>query len=345
MLAASSPPKFPIPFANAAGAPYIRPIPVASQQGIQDGAASLTDGFVPLNATPLSAGGVPPFEQDMNGILKQITQSSQWQQAGGTFAYDGAFAASIGGYPSGAILAAAVVGKFWVSISDNNLTNPDAGGSGWVPFDPNGTATTGDVKWRPTTESLAGWIIANGLTIGNAASGATGLASATAAALFAWLWNNFSNTQCPVLGGRGLNPAADFAANKQITLLDFRGLGIFGMDTMAGAGSTFLNGVPFSLGNATTPGSIGGENLHSLVANENGQHAHPYSDPGHFHNVALSFAGVGLQPGGAVTAIVTTTPPTGTTFEVTGITINNSGSGQGHNTVDRVMIGAFYLKL
>lgn len=345
MLLSAAPPKFPIPWGNSAAAPYIRTIPVASQIGITPGAASLTDGFVPLNATQISAGGVPPFEQDMNGILKQITQSSQWQQAGGVFPYDAGFAASIGGYPDGALLKATLSGKYWVNVVDGNSTNPDTGGAGWVSFDPTGTPTTGDVKWRPTLEVLPGWIFANGLTIGNAASSATGLASSTAASLFSWLWNNFSNTQCPVLGGRGLNPAADFAANKQITLLDLRGTGIFGMDTMAGASTTRLTGVPAVFGNATTPGSVLGENLHSLVANENGQHSHTYADPGHFHNVALSFAGVGLQPGGATTAIVTTTPPTGTTFEVTGITINNSGSGQGHNTVERNMIGAIYLKL
>lgn len=345
MLASSVPPKFPIPFANAAGAPYIRPIPVASQQGIQDGAASLTDGFVPLNATPLSAGGVPPFEQDMNGILKQITQSSQWQQAGGTFPYDGTFAAAIGGYPAGAMLKATVNGKYWVSIADNNLTDPDAGGAGWIALDPLGTASTGDVKWRPTVESLNGWIVANGLTIGNAASLATGLASATALALFTWLWLNFNNTQCPVSGGRGANPALDFAANKTIQLLDFRGLGIFGMDTMGGAGSTFLNGVPFSLGNATTPGSLGGENLHSLVANENGVHAHGVTDPQHAHTyfTGSNFT-LNTGPSAPVNFVVNGTTQS-TTFASTNISINNAGLGQGHNTVDRVMIGAFYLKL
>ncbi|MES2167952.1 MAG: hypothetical protein V4458_13125, partial [Pseudomonadota bacterium] len=163
MLLASAPPKFPKAFGVNASAPYIRQIPVNSQIGIQDGAASLDTGFVPLNGTPTGAGGVPPFEQDMNGIMLQTTQTSQWTQAGGVFPYDAAFSAAIGGYPNGAFIKAAAVGKYWMSVVDNNVTNPDAGGAGWILFDPTGSMTTGDVKWRATAENLPGWIPANGL--------------------------------------------------------------------------------------------------------------------------------------------------------------------------------------
>src|SRR5262249_55866104 len=63
-----------IPGANSAGSSYVRVIPQASQIGITNCAASLTDGFPPLAFVPQSAGGCPPFGQDFNGILKQITQ-------------------------------------------------------------------------------------------------------------------------------------------------------------------------------------------------------------------------------------------------------------------------------
>ena len=65
MLASQIPTKFSVPFANSAGGSYIRAIPTASQIGIVDGAASLTDGFPPLNFLTLGAGGIPPFGQDM----------------------------------------------------------------------------------------------------------------------------------------------------------------------------------------------------------------------------------------------------------------------------------------
>ncbi len=42
-------------------------------------------------------------------------------------------------------------------------------------------------------------------------------------ALFTHLWTNFANTECPVSSGRGASAAADWAANKDIKLPDYRG--------------------------------------------------------------------------------------------------------------------------
>lgn len=136
MQSSDIPSKFPIPFANAAGAGFIRPIPEASQVGIQPGAASLTDGFPPLTMTPLSAGGVPPAGADFNGILNLITAVQQWQCAGGIFKYDSAFSTSISGYPKGCILSSSDGTKLWRSTVDNNTTDPDgASPSGWARAD------------------------------------------------------------------------------------------------------------------------------------------------------------------------------------------------------------------
>lgn len=133
MKAADIPTKFPIAFASSAGGSYVRTIPVNSQIGITDGAASLETGFPPLNFLPISSGGVPPFGQDMNGILKEISQWTQWGNAGGPVPYDGTFSTNIGGYPSGAIVASATTaGTYWLSTADDNTTNPDSGGAGWT---------------------------------------------------------------------------------------------------------------------------------------------------------------------------------------------------------------------
>ncbi len=130
MLASGIPTRFPIPWGNSAGGSYIRTIPEASQIGIQNGAASLTDGFPPLCFIPVSAGGTPPFGQDMNGILKQLTQWAQWQAAGAPQFWNSAFATGIGGYPQGAILASTSNdGTLYISTADGNLTDPDSGGS------------------------------------------------------------------------------------------------------------------------------------------------------------------------------------------------------------------------
>lgn len=141
MLAASIPVKFPIPFANAADPADIRPVPQASQIGIQDGAASLTDGFPPINFIPVGAGGVPPFGQDFNGLLYQISAWNQWQAAGGPVKFDATFSTAIGGYPNGAeVLSATTAGLWWRSTADNNTTNPDSGGAGWTALSGGGAA-------------------------------------------------------------------------------------------------------------------------------------------------------------------------------------------------------------
>jgi hypothetical protein len=134
MLAASIPAKFLLAFGQNAGAGYIRAIPTASQIGIQNGAASLNDGFVPLNFLPVGSGGVPPFGQDMNGILYQITAWTQWYNAGGPISYDAAFSSANGGYPKGSILASTTFGNYWLNTVDANTTNPDSGGANWTSF-------------------------------------------------------------------------------------------------------------------------------------------------------------------------------------------------------------------
>ncbi len=108
---------FGVPFAQAAGI-YKRVIPVPSQVGVQDGAASFTTGFVPLNFIPTDSGGVPPYGTDMNGIL-----------------YNADFSAAIGGYPKYAILnKVGATALWWISTVDNNTSDPDAGGANWSPF-------------------------------------------------------------------------------------------------------------------------------------------------------------------------------------------------------------------
>ena len=53
-----------------------------------------------------------------------------------------------------------------------------------------------------------------------------------------------------------------------------RGTGIVGADGMGNGATGLLNGVPFLAGGATQPGSLLGENLHSLNGNEMPSHFH-----------------------------------------------------------------------
>ncbi len=131
MLASSIPPKFSLPFASGAGSANIRSIPAASQINVLPGAASLTDGFPPLNFTPIAAGGIPPFGQDMNGILHQITLWNQWHAAGGPVKFDASFAAQINGYPSGALVQSNSGHAVYESVVDNNVADPNSGSTQW----------------------------------------------------------------------------------------------------------------------------------------------------------------------------------------------------------------------
>jgi hypothetical protein len=203
---------------------------------------------------------------------------------------------------------------------------------------------TGDWKFRPVASALPGWIISNGSTIGDASSGASQRANADCAFAFAYLWNNFSNTQCPVSTGRGANAAADFAAHKTIATFNMQATGVIGVDGMGGSATGLLANVPVVSGSATLAGSILGENLHALITAELAQHSHGITDPGHNHTVQ-AISGAGGNPinsgGGGIQGTTTIT----STTSATGITINSAGSGTAHNNVQRSALVYWYMKL
>ncbi|EIV2267563.1 glycine-rich domain-containing protein [Klebsiella pneumoniae] len=110
-------------------------IPVNSTpETLADGLAAMDSGFPPLTRIALSAGGKPPKGQDFNGIFNDAYTRLQWEQAGGFYTFDSAFSAAIGGYPKGAILINSARDGFWQSTIENNTTNPDAGGIGWINY-------------------------------------------------------------------------------------------------------------------------------------------------------------------------------------------------------------------
>lgn len=330
----SIPPKFGVPWGSNAGAAYIRSIPATSQIGVQNCAASLPDGFPPLTFVPGNAGGCPPFGQDFNGILKQLSQWNQWQSAGGPVFYDSAFATAAGGYPSGAKLSSAVTpGTVWMSTADNNATNPDSGGAGWVQ-DP-GQVPIGTPMQSLAAATPSGYVSANGTTIGDALSNGTGRANADTLFLFAFVWNNCPNSICPIFtsggsvstrgGSCSAAACADYAAHKALSVQNLNGTALMGSDSQSGTTSTNLVNVPVTSGSRTVPGSVLGENLHALVANENGPHTHGYIAGTYTNN----FAGSSAQADGAPQNLQTA----------------SSGLGTPHNTVPRSALVWWNLKL
>lgn len=118
---------------------------------------------------------------------------------------------------------------------------------------------------------------ANGCTIGDAQSNATGRANADVFDLYEVLWpavnNDYSQIKIynsdGVLTEKGASAAADFAAHKAISLPDKRGRVGIGLDNMGGTSANVVTD-----NKADIIGGIGGEEEHSLTANENGPHRH-----------------------------------------------------------------------
>lgn len=116
------------------------PFPVSSQISTLAGAASLNDGFVPLNMTDPTAGGVPPFGIDMNGILYLLSANLAALAAGQLPVYNATLATSMSGYALGALLAKVDGSGLWLNLVSGNATDPDTGGTGWVDWQPTGAA-------------------------------------------------------------------------------------------------------------------------------------------------------------------------------------------------------------
>lgn len=105
-------------------------IPQISDQ--PSGRAGYDVGFPPLNMTPVAAGGIPPFGQDMNGVLFDLSKAIQYVQSGVFFPFDSVFATSIGGYAKGAIVCDSVDKSIlWQNNTANNTQSPSVP-NGWI---------------------------------------------------------------------------------------------------------------------------------------------------------------------------------------------------------------------
>jgi len=140
----------------------------------------------------------------------------------------------------------------------------------------------GDFKDSYQTADHGRWLLTTGpiRSIGNAASGATALANADASALFAVLWNAIGNGDAVIQDSagaastRGASAAADFAANKRITIPSDAGLVAKGHH---GGDGTYTTNTTRALG--------------SYEADQVQYHTHAY-------NAAINGPGSSAYPGG-----------------------------------------------
>lgn len=133
------------------------------------------------------------------------------------------------------------------------------GGGGGSTVDPTTLMATGDQKLRYGTGPLSGFVRANGLTIGNASSGASERANADTQALFVYLCGVDANlVMTPPRSG---NCLSDFNANKQLATPDVRGRVIAGLDDMGNSAAGRLTSVGLGvsgtvLGNASASETV-----------------------------------------------------------------------------------------
>jgi microcystin-dependent protein len=140
------------------------------------------------------------------------------------------------------------------------------------------------------TAAPAGWVRCNGRSLGSAASGASERANADCQALFLHLWT--ADATLTVSGGRGASAAGDWAANKTITLPDYRDRIAIGLGAM---GNTDANRIPDTLidggENNTTLGATVGAATHTLTAGQMPAHLHAKGTlkmPNHGHPTRMN---------------------------------------------------------
>lgn len=198
-----------------------------------------------------------------------------------------------------------------VFVGDQLLViGASSGGGGGSPIDPTTILSTGDIKAAYGNSILSGFVRLNGRTIGSATSGATERANSDTNALFLYLWGADANLA--VSGGRGVSAAADWSANKTITLPDARGRAIAGLDDMGNTAAGRLTSSWFGT-TATTLGAVGGNEKNALSAT----------------NQLPQFT-----PAGSVaTTIVTGGSNIGQAVQATGGPVNIGGTGSGGTLV------------
>ena len=99
------------------------------QSGQAEQDANLKDGFPLITMTPQDAGGIAPNGQDMNGIMYAISSDMVHRQKGLRIQFDPVYAAKIGGYDQGCILASNDYTRDYISLIPNNLTDPNGSGT------------------------------------------------------------------------------------------------------------------------------------------------------------------------------------------------------------------------
>ncbi|MBR0990008.1 hypothetical protein JQ580_04670 [Bradyrhizobium japonicum] len=239
-------------------------------------------------------------------------------------------------------------------VQDNLLVvGPSGGGGGGGTVDPTTIFQTGAFMQFYSASTLSGWVRCNGRTIGSASSGATERANADTSALFAFLWTADANLA--VSGGRGASAAADFAANKTLTLPDCRGRVLAGLDDMGGAAAGRLTASYFGSA-ATTLGATGGAESLALataqlpsITSTNATQSITVSTTAHIPFAATNYSNAALANNAGAVNVPFSASSSGDLQSLTGsnsISVTSTGtSGNAHRTVQPTILATTFIKL
>lgn len=235
-------------------------------------------------------------------------------------------------------------------VADNVLVvGPSSGSGGGGTVDATTIFTTGDVKHVYGTGTISGWVRANGRTIGSSTSGATERANSDTQALFEYLWG--ADAGLTVSGGRGASANADWVTNKTITLPDFRGRVLAGMDDMGNTAAGRLTSAGVITG--TTLGYGGGSESHTLTASQMPSHSHSgttsIESNGHTHGYQYPI-GIGVLVASGADRSLATSSQTQTSSSISDhhthtFTTSLTGSDTAHNNVQPTITVTMYIKL
>jgi hypothetical protein len=234
------------------------------------------------------------------------------------------------------------------------VVGASSGGGGGSTVDATTVLATGDIKARYGTGVLTGFVRLNGRTIGSSTSGASERANADCQSAFEYLWNADANLT--VSTGRGLSANADWVANKTITLPDWRGRAVGGLDDMGSTAAGRLTADGFGT-TATVLGAAGGRELQNIgIANINAFTPTVGSSTFNLSSLAITypvrtFAGTGStvatdlalgSNNGSPAGTLTATP--GGSISAT-ITMNSLGSGTAFAIASPMKLATIYMKL
>lgn len=134
--------------------------------------ASWSLGFPPQVMTPVVVGGKPMLGPDMNGAIYALSSHTFYQQTGQPYRWNAdVVAALVTGYAEGTLLGSTDGTTLWYNDTNNNTSDPDAGGAGWVPVFSYGVTTlpptTGGIVTLTTEQAKYSLIVVSGALIAN----------------------------------------------------------------------------------------------------------------------------------------------------------------------------------